>query len=161
MRVNDKFNLKQKCILMMKESNPSRTAILGNKSQTGFTLVEILIALTILAMGIISAMAYLPIALDASKKAADLTKATMAASKLIEEIKASSIDDISSADGYDTAGSYLAFSEPEFKEFEYKIEIANPGSVRTKDITVSVRWIFKGKQEEQIFKTEIFKYEPG
>jgi len=145
----------------MPKKNFSHEVRQAVKYAKGFTLIEILIALTILAMGIIAAMAYLPVALDASKKAADLTKAATAASMIIEEIKAATKDSISAADSYDTAGAFTDFSEDEYKNFKYNVEISNAGSARTKDITVTIRWTSKGKQEQEIFKTKIFKFEPG
>ncbi|MFH1092711.1 MAG: prepilin-type N-terminal cleavage/methylation domain-containing protein [Candidatus Omnitrophota bacterium] len=131
----------------------------GYKSLTGFTLIEILIALTILGIGLVSVLAYLPIALDASKKAADLTTAALIAQKYIEGIKSASSNDITSADAYDTLGVYAADSD--FDGFSYFISISNPGASDTKEVTVNVRWSFKGKDSVETFRTMIVKYDPN
>lgn len=129
------------------------------RKKNGFTLIEILIALTILGIGLVSVMGYLPVALDASKKASDLTKAALIAKKHVEEIKAASAADITGADAFDTAGIYLTDSD--FAEFSYMIAVGNPGISNTKDVTVNVRWSFKGKNSEETFNTMIVKYNPN
>ncbi len=130
-----------------------------NLKKNGFTLIEIIIALTILGIGLISVLSYLPVSLDASKKAADMTIAALIAQKHIEEIKAASLNDIVSADGYDTSGSFLADSD--YAGFSYRIDVTNPGASNSKDVSVSVRWSFKGKDQLETFKTMIVKYNPG
>lgn len=128
-------------------------------NRNGFTLIEILIALTILGIGLVSVLGYLPIALEASKKAADLTISTLIAKKYVEEIKSASFDDITAADAYDTAGVYLIDSD--FGNFSYMIAISNPGIANTKDVTINVRWSFKGKDNSETFETMIVKYNPS
>ena len=127
--------------------------------KNGFTLIEILIALLILGIGLVSVLAYLPVALDASKKAADLTTAALIAKKYVEEIKSASFDDISAADAYDTSGVYMA--DTDFTDFSYMITVSNPGVSNTKDVAVTVRWSFKGKNISEMFKTMIVKYNPS
>ena len=131
----------------------------GNLSLTGFTLIEILIALTILGIGLISVLAYLPIALEASKKAADMTTAALIAQKYIEEIKSASINDITFADAYDTSGVFAADSD--YAGFSCMIAVSNPGTSDTKDLSITVRWSFKGKDYIETFRTMIVKYNPG
>jgi len=130
-----------------------------NLKKNGFTLVEILIALTILGIGLVSVLAYLPSALDASKKAADMTTAALIAQKHIEEIKSASYDDITIADSYDTSGVFIADSD--YAGFYSRVDVSNPGASATKDLSVTVRWRFKGKDQMETFKTMIVKYNPG
>ena len=126
--------------------------------RNGFTLIEIIIALTILGIGLVSVLGYLPIALDVAKKAADLTKATFIAQKLIEEIKAESYDDITNADSFDTAGLFV--TDIDYSNYSYKIEVSNSGAATSKDLTLTIRWRFKGKDSIEVFKTKIVKYNP-
>ncbi len=128
------------------------------KSLRGFTLIEILIALTILGVGLVAVMGYLPVALDASKKAADLTISALIAKKHIEEIRAASFDDITAADAYDTGGLYL--DDTDYGGFSYSIVVSAPGISNTKDIKLTVRWSFKGKESLETFETKIVKYNP-
>ena len=130
-----------------------------NLKKNGFTLIEILIALTILGIGLISVLAYMPIALEASKKATDMTTAALIAQKYIEEIKSASINDITAADAYDTAGVFVPDSD--YKGFSCKIAVSDPGASYTKDLTVTVRWSVKGKEYLETFRTMIVKYNPS
>ncbi|MCG2711617.1 MAG: type II secretion system GspH family protein [Candidatus Omnitrophica bacterium] len=127
--------------------------------KNGFTLIEILIALMILGIGLVSVLAYLPTALDASKKAADITIAALVAQKYIEEIKSASINDITFADTFDTAEVFI--NDSDFTGFYYRIDVSDTGASGTKDVTVDVRWNFKGKYYIESFNTMIVKYNPG
>jgi len=126
---------------------------------TGFTLVEILIALTILGIGLIAVMAYLPTALDASKRAADITTAALIAQKHIEEIKLAGNNDITAVDGYDTSGIY--HEDSDVSGFFYMITVSSPGALGLRDVSVNIRWIFKGKYYVETFSTMIAKYDPN
>lgn len=155
-KVNSFWNMTSKAEGRVK---PSLAHTVGKRSSlTGFTLIEIIISLTILGIGLVSVLAYLPIALDASKKATDLTKAALIAKKYAEEIKSASFDDISAADAYDTSGIYMM--DPDFGGFSYMIAVSNAGVSNTKDLSISVRWGFKGKDTTETFKTMIVKYNP-
>jgi len=136
--------------------------ILAKKTRVsgrGFTLIEIIIALTILAIGLVSLAAYLPVALEASRKGSDLTKAAIIAQSLLEEVKTSTYTDITGADDtWHTNGSFKSYSD--FPGFEYRINVSPLGPVDIKDITITVRWQFKGKNNTQIFETKIVKYNP-
>jgi len=133
-------------------------ASLQDKSLTGFTLIEIIIALTILAIGLVSLAAYLPVALEAARKGSDLTKAAIIAQNLLEEVKNSSYTDITGADVWHTAASFNNYSD--FAGFEYQINVNPLGVAEIKDITITVRWQFKGKNNMQTFETKIVKYNP-
>ncbi|MDD5746021.1 MAG: prepilin-type N-terminal cleavage/methylation domain-containing protein [Candidatus Omnitrophica bacterium] len=123
----------------------------------GFTLVEIIIALTILGIGIISVMAYLPVALDASRKASDVSKAVLVAQGLFADIQAAAASDISAADVFDT-GSYQSYND--YPGVEYLVAVDPPGMVQLKTITITVRWQYHGKTESETFETQIVKYNP-
>ncbi len=123
----------------------------------GFTLVEIVIALTILGVGLISVMAYLPVALDASRKASDVSKAVLVAQSASADVKAAAAEDISAADVFDT-GSYL--TSPDYPGMEYRVEVDPHGMVQLKTVKITVRWLYHGKTESEIFETQIVKYNP-
>ncbi|MCG2703313.1 MAG: prepilin-type N-terminal cleavage/methylation domain-containing protein [Candidatus Omnitrophica bacterium] len=135
----------------------SAETVRERSSLTGFTLIEIIIALTILGIGLISVMAYLPVALDASRRASDLTKATLLAREWIENVRAAAYDDITKADTKIT--DFVPSAE--YAGFEYKIEINPTGAATFKDVKVTVRWRLKGKLLEESFQTRIAKYNPG
>ena len=123
-----------------------------------FTLIEIIIALTILGIGLVAGMAYLPLSLDASRKATDMINASMVAQRVIESIKQASMDDITQADGFD-AGVYIA--DTYYAGYQYRVIVNPHGSATAKDITVYVRWNSKGDSVTETFQTKIPKYNPG
>ena len=138
----------------------SAETVRERSSLTGFTLIEIIIALTILGIGLISVMAYLPVALDASKRASDLTKATLLSREFIENVRAAAYDDITNADSFNMADDDFDASA-DYAGFEYNIKINPTGAATSKDVTVTVRWRLKGKLLEESFQTRIAKYNPG
>jgi len=131
---------------------------LSKGNAAGFTLIEIIIALTILGIGLISVMAYVPVALDASRKAADLNKAVLIAQRVIEDIKTASYDNITDADAFHST-VYVADSQ--FSGFAYRVEINPIGAAVLKDIKITVQWQDKGKQTAEEFFTQLVKYNPG
>ena len=56
-------------------------------SKSGFTLIEITIALLVLAIGLVGILALFPVSFDASGRAANITGATFLAQELIEDLK--------------------------------------------------------------------------
>lgn len=127
------------------------------KQKNAFTLIEIIIALAILGIGLIAVMAYLPIALDASSKASNLTRASMVGQRILEEIKLASFDDIEAADVFDT-GAYVV--DAHHKDFQYQVVVNPQGAVNSKDITVHVRWQSRGNFITDTFQTKIPRYNP-
>jgi uncharacterized protein (TIGR02598 family) len=128
------------------------------KQKKAFTLIEIIMALAILGIGLVSVMAYLPIALDASSKASNLTRASLVAQKVIEDIKLAGYSDINAVDAFNS-GTYIV--DPQYKDFQYKVDVNPLGAANAKDVIVYVRWQSRGKLITEDFKTKIPKYNPG
>ncbi|MFH2138796.1 MAG: type II secretion system protein [Candidatus Omnitrophota bacterium] len=127
-------------------------------NKKGFTLIEIIIALTILGIGLVSAMAYLPVALDAARKASDINKAALIAQSRISEVKAASYTNFANADTQDTGGLFVA--DADYSGFSYMIDVADVAGKQLKTVTVTVQWTFRGKNNSDVFTTEIVKYNP-
>ena len=119
----------------------------------GFTLIEVVIALAILGMGLTAVMGYLPVAFRASKKADDLSKATLIARSLFEEIKDAAKDNITNI----VSSEYQNYAD--YPGFEYKVDADLLGQICT--VTITVRWKFYGEQNEEKFETKIVKYNAG
>ena len=128
------------------------------RSETGFTLIEILIALLVLGVGLIATMAYMPAGLVASRKAADINKAAMLARGVFAEVKAVSETSISSADALDTAGVFTAAAD--YPGYAYSVDVNPKNAAQLKTITVTVQWTFKGKFQTDTYQTQIVKYNP-
>jgi len=58
------------------------------RGETGFTILEVMVALVLLAFGILAFMQVMPIALKASKRAEETTRATLLAQQKLEEWRA-------------------------------------------------------------------------
>src|SRR3989338_7037675 len=63
-------------------------------NKSAFTLIEITIALLILAIGIVGILTLFPVGFDASGRASNIIEATFLAQELIEEAKRVGYDDI-------------------------------------------------------------------
>ncbi len=134
-----------------------RLSLRPEKGVNGFSLIEIIIALAVLGIGLVAVMGYLPMALNASKKAENLTKSGLLAGSLITDVRAASYDDITKADGY---SSTVFKASTDYPGFEYKIETSPSGAVNLKTVTVTIKWQGMNKTETRQYQTEIAKYNP-
>lgn len=80
--------------------------------QTGFTLLEVMVAVVVLGFGLLAIMHLFPIGLRASKISQDTTVASVLAQAKIEELKNTKWVDLSSGtttEAYETITNYLPF----------------------------------------------------
>ena len=119
----------------------------------GFTLVEILIALTILTIGLVGVASLFPVGLLASKRSGDLNVATLAAQEALETIKlvASSSED-NWKDLADHSGYYSVNSN-----FWWDVEV-NDISSNLKKVNLIVHYLDRGKTNSEVFVTYIANY---
>ena len=113
----------------------------------GFTLIETIIALVVLAVGLVAVLSLFPVGFNSAMRAADLTKAAVVAQWKMEDIKRI---------GYPvTAEASTAY--PYDNKFSYTVTVADinpPGNLQ--QVTVTVSW---GSYNED-FVTYITKYAP-
>lgn len=116
-------------------------------NRSGFTLIEITIALLILAVGLVGILTLFPVGFDASGRAAHITEATFLAQGLIEDLK---------REGYDGATVVAAIVpkatpvpvvsgdfEPDYPNYEYDIltfDDADTGVTGLREVIVRVYW---------------------
>jgi len=77
---------------------PLRTGALGRR-RTGFTLVEVALALGIIAMAFVPVLGLLPVGLDVSRKAIDATIASQIVQKLTNEAQQTDFSTLSTLSG--------------------------------------------------------------
>ena len=133
------------------EKNNLKLKIAGirDRSLTGFTLLEIVIALTIFAIGLVGLLSLFPIAFHSSKRASDLTEATIYAQEKIEELKRDGYDNLP-ADG--TTGNFDS-------RFSWQIDRTNL-STGLDEIKLTVSWKEGGKSFSEEFVTYIARLNP-
>ncbi|MFH0839678.1 MAG: type II secretion system protein [Candidatus Omnitrophota bacterium] len=107
-------------------------------NKKGFTLIEITIALLILAIGIVGILALFPVGFDASGRASSIIEATLLAQELIEDAKRV---------GYNgfTVGTTLnaIFADPH-ANYEYDLFTHDTVVTGLKEIVARVYWPSNG-----------------
>ncbi|MBU4376860.1 MAG: prepilin-type N-terminal cleavage/methylation domain-containing protein [Candidatus Omnitrophica bacterium] len=112
-----------------------------------FTLIEITIALLILAIGIVGILTLFPVGFDASGRAANIIEATFLAQELIEDGKRCgygifddpSYDDDKTATGWEISGDF----SPGHPNYEYDIFVYNDATLGVdglREVVVYVYW---------------------
>ncbi len=116
----------------------------------GFTLIEIIMAMAILAVGVLGVVRLLPVGLRASKSAEMVSKAAFVAQEQMEMLKLSGFNGLSSA-----------ILSGEQGEFSWQAEVDNASlaglssSAEIKQITLVVSWIERGNTRTQNLTTYI------
>ena len=123
-------------------------------NKSAFTLIEVTIALLILAVGLVGILTLFPVGFDASGRAANLTEATFLAQEKIEELK---------RDGYDAAlgknGVNGEFTN--YPHYEYGIAVDEITLDSLCKITVNVYWPNDAATQRNVeLTTYMAKYEP-
>ena len=125
-----------------------------NKKIQGVTLPELLIAVFVLSIGILSALMFFTSAMIATETARDMTVATTHAEYTLEEMKdRSTLANITSTNWTSWASTASLATLP---SETLTVTIAN-SSADPLDITVTVGWTKKGRTSNVALRTEIHK----
>lgn len=126
----------------------------------GFTLLEIVISLTILAFGFTAILSLFPIGFDAASRYTDLTKAAIYAQYVMEDKKRAGFPVAQVAAGT----AFPVFSPPAFDaRFTYGVTAAPSPPAATdnsQSVTVTVNWSYRGRNYAETFDTIIPRYNP-
>lgn len=115
----------------------------------GFTLIEIVISLLILVVGVVGVITLLSVGLKVSKRAMDITQATLFAEAKMEELKLNGYDSLESDTG--------TCSNPNFSwQVVVGSEINPPGNL--KQVAVTISWTEGNQNYAETFTTLITKY---
>lgn len=122
----------------------------------GFTLIEIIMAMAIMAVGIIGVVRLLPVGLRASKSSEMMSRASFLAQEKMEELKLAGFDELTKPNpSIDLEGEEGDYSwEAEVSEVELE-GVTSSEDIRSLSLTVS--WQEKGKPRSQKFMTYIKK----
>lgn len=123
-----------------------------HRRHNGFTLIEIVISLAILAVGLVALLALFVLSFDTASRAANLTDAAIVAKRRMEEIKR---DGFPAADG---SGTFI--SNP---NFTWQVD-ADPDAPATgyysQKVTLTVSWTQRGRTFNENFVYYLAKYAP-
>lgn len=120
-----------------------------SRRHKGFTLIEIVISLAILAVGLLALLALFPVGFDAAKRSANMTQATFFAQQKIEEIKMM---------GFPVTAASGGFSDSNYK-WRVAVSNENPQGYLQK-VTLTVAWTYKNRDYEEKFMTYVSKLAP-
>jgi len=118
----------------------------NQKSQQAFTLIEILLAIGILALGITAVLFLFTIGARSHKRAVDRTRAALLAQTVLNQIKADLLSpDLGQLKRYTIADDDIQLTEQparnaEFPEFYYTVTFDPLPDARFYKVRVQVRW---------------------
>ncbi|HAM41134.1 MAG TPA: hypothetical protein DDX89_05035 [Candidatus Omnitrophica bacterium] len=118
-----------------------KSEVCGLKSAKGFSLVEVVIAIAILAVGLVGSMRVFPMGLRASRRAEELSRATLLAERTMAATKLRSWDELmvgSSTTAEEDAEATVTIDHPEVED------LVDPASL--KRVSVSVQWSQEGRE---------------
>jgi len=122
----------------------------GRQFDAGFTLVELVVALTILAIGIVAVVGVTNSSFRVSVSGSARSKAIMVATKVIEEFRAVPYDELVVADGSGTTTTYTEVVNGKPYTIEKTLRWVAEGTVTKayKEAIVAVRWSDAGNISE-------------
>jgi len=121
----------------------------------GFSLIEILVAITILCIGLLGMVGLTVGIIYSNKVSNNITTATIVAQNMMEDMQRLGYSGTSSSD-VTTTEDYNSISDfPTFKRIT-KIDVDAPVA-DLKTITVTVNWYYYGKLSSIILKTFLKK----
>lgn len=122
----------------------------------GFSLLELIIAIAVLAIGLVGVLQIFPVGLRASYRSGMVTKAAFLAQNKMEEVKMAGFDAITAL----PPKISLAGTEG---DFEWEIFIDEPdldgleSSENLKKVTVTISWVERNRTRTKDFVTYITK----
>lgn len=123
-------------------------------TRAGFTVIEIIMAMAILAVGVIGVVRLLPVGLRASRSAEMMSKAAFVAQEKLEEIK------LSGFEGITEGGAILSGEEG---AYVWEADVSNVSldglfsSANIRQVNLVVQWQERGNTRSQEFITYIGK----
>lgn len=127
-----------------------------DSKKAGFTILEAMIAVVILAVALLALLRVMPVGIKGSKLAEETTIATMLAQRKIEETRAGTFPAAGT-----TTGNFTTEGYPNF-EYIRDVTIVTP-TTYLREVTVSIYWpAGKPAAEQRVvgFTTNVANYNP-
>lgn len=122
--------------------------------ERGFSLLELIIAVGVLAIGLVGVLQIFPVGLRASKRAGTITRAAFLAQNKMEEVKMAGFDAITEL----PPRIPLSGSESDF-EWEIFIEEIGLDGLESSDdmrkVIITVTWTERGRERSKDFITYV------
>ncbi len=121
------------------------------RSKKGFTVLEAMVAVIILAIALLALLRVLPVGIKGSKLAEETTIATMLAQKKIEEAR---------ADTWPPTSVAKTNLGPDYPNFDYIQDVTSvTPTTYLREVTVSIYWPAGTEQRVVGITTHVAKYE--
>jgi len=130
------------------------------RKRGGFTMAEILVALTILTIGLVSILSLFPVGLKASKRAGDLNEVALCAQEIFEGLRLCVYDDVDPGrtNIEDIPGVNTNVYARYLRNSGYVVSSVT-GYTNLKEIDLTIRWVDAGRTNEEKFITYRADYE--
>jgi prepilin-type N-terminal cleavage/methylation domain-containing protein len=112
----------------------------------GFTLIEIIISLAILAIGIVGILSLFPVGFDSARRSIDIAQATLLAQQKLAEIR---------KDGFPATGATgpTPFTSDPYYSWTQVTTDVRANYLRRVDLTVG--WNYRGRNYQETFTTYV------
>lgn len=124
-----------------------KTSFPKRSSLTGFTLIEIVISMAILAVGLVGILCLFPVGFDSARRSMNLTQAAFYAREKLAYVKKDGFPEVGTTNGTFTDSNY---------SWETVVTPEAPDDYLRK-VTLTVTWRYKGREYRQTFTTYIAK----
>jgi type IV pilus assembly protein PilV len=111
----------------------------------GFTLIEIVISLAILAIGLVGVLSLFPIGFDAARRSVNSTQVAIYAHEHLEQLKNTAFPALGITTG--------AFPDPSYSWSQSVSTIDDAGALEQVGLTVS--WQYRNRPYNQVFTTYV------
>lgn len=116
----------------------------------GFTLIEIVISMAILAIGLVGILSLFPVGFDSARRSINLTQASLYAQEKFAEIKKDGFPAVETTSGTFTDTNYT---------WTEVVTDDTPADYLRK-VVLTIKWNYKNKEHSQVFTTYVARHAP-
>ena len=111
----------------------------------GFTLIEIVISLAILAIGLVGILSLFPIGFDSAKRSMNSTQVAIFGHEKLEQLRNAGFPAVGVSTG--------AFADPSYAWSQSVSTADTAGALRQVDLTIT--WQYRNRDYQQVFTTYV------
>jgi len=113
-------------------------------TKRGFTLIEVVIALAILAVGLVGILSLFPIGFDAARRSVNSTQAALYSREKLEQVKNAGFPSVGTTNG--------TFPDP---LYTWSQNVTEPTAGVLRKIDLTVKWQYGTRSYQQVFTTYV------